>query len=275
MRALAIPATLVARLTGFSRRSVYLPAHLGEIHRPRSDEPAMRRAMRQVALLPPTFGHRRVWAMLRREGRSVNRKRIHRLMKVEGLLKPTHFPRPRRLVTGNLSAQRPNQKWSTDLTEILTTDHGVCHLMAVVDACTREVVGWDFFSSCGAAESLTVIERAAWARFPSTGRTDGLILKTDGGPQFVAHRFREEARRLGMHLETNRPHSPEENGLQESFHGKLKADYLWVRESESYSETRTTLERSIADYNGNRPHSSLGYQTPTEYGRKKMEEQIA
>ncbi len=275
MMALAIPGVRVAEATGFSRRTLYLPAHLGETHRPRPDELELRRAVRQVALLRPTFGHRRVWAMLRREGRRINRKRVHRLMKAEGLLKPAHFPRPRRIATGNLSAPRPNQKWSTDLTEILTTDHGVCHLMAVVDACTREVLSWEFFPSCGAAEALTVVERAVWARFPSTGRTEGLILKTDGGPQFIAHRFREGTRILGMRLETNRPYSPEDNGLQESFHGKLKADYLWLRESESYAETQATLERSIADYNGNRPHSSLGYLTPTEYRRKKMEEQEA
>lgn len=183
----------------------------------------IRQAVRQVGMVRPTFGHRRVWAMLRREGRRVNHKRVHRVMKPEGLLKAAHFPRPRRISTDNLSAQRPNQKWSTDLTEILTTDRGVCHLMAVVDACTREVVAWDFFLSCGATEALTVIERAVRARYPSSGRAEGLILKTDGGSQFIAHRIREETRILGMRLETNRPHSPEDNGLQESFHGKLKA----------------------------------------------------
>lgn len=55
----------------------------------------------------------------------------------------------------------------------------------------------------------------------------------------------------------------------------LKADYLWVREPENFSETRATLEQSIADYNENRPHSSLGYLTPIEYRKKKMEEQEA
>jgi putative transposase len=275
MMATLIPKARVADVTGLSRRALYLPGPAGPIQRPRKDELELRQAVRQVAMVRPTFGHRRVWAMLRREGRRVNHKRVHRLMKVEGLLQPAHFPRPRRISTGNLSAQRPNQKWSTDLTEILTTDRGVCHLMAVVDACTREVVAWDFFPSCGAAEALTVIEQAVWARYPVTGRADGLTLKTDGGPQFIAHRFREKTRILGMNLETNRPHSPEDNGLQESFHGKLKADYLWLRESESFAETRATLERSITDYNGSRPHSSLGYLTPIEYRKKKMEEQEA
>lgn len=109
MRAVAIPAVRVAEATGFSHRTLYLPAYLGATRRPRSDEPELRRAVRQVALLRPRFGHRRIWAMLRREGRRINRQRVDRVMKADGLLKTAHFPRPRRIATGNLSAARPNQ----------------------------------------------------------------------------------------------------------------------------------------------------------------------
>ena len=108
----------------------------------------------------PTYGYRRDWAMLRRSGRSVSRKRVHRLMKAEGLLRPAHFPRPRLPSTWDLSAELPSPKRSTDLTDVLTTDRGICHLMAVVDACTREVVAWEFFPSCAADDALSVVEKA-------------------------------------------------------------------------------------------------------------------
>ena len=266
------PVVKAAQLTGYSRRAMYKPPQEGAVHRSRADEEDLRRAIRRVALANPLFGHRRVWNLLRSEGRAVNRKRVHRLMKAEELLKPAHFPRPRKPLTGRLGAGFPNQKWSTDLTEILTTDRGVCHLMTVLDACTREVIAWDFLPSYGATEALDTVERAVLARFPKAGRADGLILKTDGGPQFVARRFVEGMKLLGIEQEVNRPYSPEDNGLQESFHGKLKMEYPWVRETETYLETRGTLEKAIPHYNECRPHSSLGYQTPRAFYAQKMME---
>ncbi len=119
----------------------------------------------------------------------MNSKRIHRLMKAEGLLRPADHPRRRLPSTGNLSAELPIPKWSTDLTDVLTTDRGLCHLMAVVDACTREVVAWEFFPICAAADALSVVERALWARFPTTGEATDPILKTDAGSQFNSRLF--------------------------------------------------------------------------------------
>ena len=268
-----IPTARAAAFTGLSRRAMYLAPTPETVLRPRADELQVRQAIREVALVRPTFGYRRVWAMLRRSGRTVNRKRVHRLMKAEGLLRPAHFPRPRLPSTGNLSAELPNQKWSTDLTDVLTTDRGICHLMAVVDACTREVVAWEFFPSCAAADALSVVEKALWARFPATGRATDLVLKTDAGSQFNSRLFREGVRTLGIHLDMSRPQTPEDNGLQESFHGHLKGDYLWLREAESFLETRATIATSIKDFNECRPHSSLEYMTPKEYAQKKQEEQ--
>ena len=270
-----IPTTRAAAFTGLSRRAMYLGPTPETVLRPRADEPQVRRAIREVALVRPTFGYRRVWAMLRRSGRTVNRKRVHRLMKAEGLLRPAHFPRPRLPSTGSLSAELPNRKWSTDLTDVLTTDRGICHLMAVVDACTREVVVWEFFPSCAAADALSVVAKALWARFPTTGRATDLTLKTDAGSQFNSRLFRHGVRTLGIHLDMSRPQTPEDNGLQESFHGHLKGDYLWLREAESFLETRATIDTSIKDYNEFRPHSSLKYMTSKEYAQKKQEEQQA
>ena len=204
--------------------------------------------MRQIALAHPTFGHRRVWAMLRRAGVSVNRKRVHRLMATEGLLRPAHFPRPRLPPTGRLSAERPNERWYTDLTEVDTADFGPCPLMTILDACTREVVHWESFPNCGATEALSVVEGAVAQRFPKL---------------------------LGLDLRWTRKKRPEDNGLQESFHGHLKQDYLWLREPESFLVTHRRLAESIEDYNTERPHSSLGYLTPREFAERKMEGQEA
>ncbi len=272
MLALELSKRHAAEFVGLSRRALYLEPREASHRRTRSDEPQIRSAVRRAALARPTFGVRRVWAVLRREGLRVNRKRVHRLMAAEGLLRPAHFPRPRLPPTGRLSAERPNERWSTDLTEVDTTDFGPCPLMAILDACTREVVHWEFFPTCGAAEALSVVEGAVATRFPRLLQAPGTVLVTDQGAQFIAKRFREGTRLLGLDLRWTRKKRPEDNGLQESFHGHLKQDYLWLREPESFYTTRQRLAEAIDDYNTERPHSSLGYLTPREFAQKVQEE---
>lgn len=266
--ALHVPKRRTAELVGLSRRAIYLTPPTGPLRRARSDELQVREALRRVAFARPSFGVRRVWATLRREGLRINRKRVHRLMAAEGLLRPAHFPRPRLPPTGRLSAERPNERWYTDLTEVETTDFGPCPLMAILDACTREVVHWEFFPTCGAAEALSVVEGAVARRFPRLLQAPGTVLVTDQGAQFIAKRFREGTRLLGLDLRWTRKKRPEDNGLQESFHGHLKQDYLWLREPESYLATRQRLAEAMEDYNTARPHSSLGYLTPREFAQK-------
>ncbi len=274
IRAHGVPAIRAARWAALDRSTVYYRPHRSG-SRNRADEPRVLEQLRRIAFAHPTFGHRRVWAMLRRAGLRVNRKRVHRLMAAEGLLRPAHFPRPRLPPTGRLSAERPNERWYTDLTEVDTTDFGPCPLMAILDACTREVVHWEFFPTCGAAEALTVVEGAVAKRFPRLLQSNGTVLVTDQGSQFIAQRYREGTKLLGLDLRWTRKKRPEDNGLQESFHGHLKQDYLWLREPESFLVTRRRLAESIEDYNTERPHSSLGYLTPREFAERKREGQEA
>jgi putative transposase len=114
LRTHGIPTTRAARWAALDRSTVYYRPHQSG-SRKHADEPRVLEQLRQIAFAHPTFGHRRVWAMLRRAGLSVNRKRVHRLMAAEGLLRPAHFPRPRLPPTGRLSAERPNERWYTDL----------------------------------------------------------------------------------------------------------------------------------------------------------------
>jgi putative transposase len=261
-----------ARYTGLARHGLYYQPRPNSPRRPRPDEGRARVAVRRVALNLVTYGHRRVWAMLRREGWAINRKRVHRLMRVEGLLRPAHFPRPRLPLTGVLTATWPNEKWYTDLTYVDTTDRGPCPLTSILDGCTRKVVAWSFLPNCGAEEALEVLVAAVTKEFPEDLRADGVVLRSDAGSQFIAHRFREGAKILGIQVEAIRKKRPEDNGMIESYHGHLKADYLWVREPTSFVETRELLAEALRHYNEERPHSSLDYLTPIEYEKKKQEE---
>ena len=262
-----------AHLAGMSRHGTYYtpaPTPSRRLHR---DEPKARELVRNVALDHPTIGYRKVWAHLRvLDGLFINRKRVRRILKEEGLQKEVHFPRPRLPETGSMAAEKPNERWATDLTYVDTTDQGPVPLMAVMDTCTREVVSYELMRSIGAAEALDIVERGILARFPKTGRAPGLVLKTDGGPQFVAHRFQDGMRMLGITLWANRKRRPEDNGMIESFNGHFKHEYLWIREPVTYIETRKIVAEGMRDYNEERPHSSLGYLTPREFMRRKVTE---
>ncbi len=267
LRLHGIPTARAARWVGFHRPTLYYDPRDGSARRPRKDEERVRRRIRTIALTHGTYGIRRIRAMLRHDGLLVNHKRVRRVMGAEGLLRPPHLPRPRLPPTGRLTASRPNERWYTDITYLDTTDRGPCPLLSVLDGCTREVVGWRFLPSCGAAEALEVLEESIRARFPRTARAEGLQLRSDGGSQFVAHRFQEGTRRLGIELQATRKRRPEENGMIESYHGKLKADYFWIREPGTFLETRGWVDEAIHHWNEGRPHSSLGYLSPTQYAK--------
>ena len=125
--------------------------------------------------------------------------------------------------------------------------------------------------SCGAAEAFAVAEEAVMSTFPS-GRTDGLRLKTDGGGQFTSTAFREGCSLLGIKLEAIRKRKPEDNGMVEALHGHFKIDYVFIRESLSFAETKLMLSKAVRHYNEERSHSSLDYLTPSEQ-RKSFGEQ--
>lgn len=261
------------RFTGIARSAIYYRAQSGPVHRPRADEPELRGAIRRVALRHPTFGSRRVWAVLRfEEERRVSWKRVRRLLKVEGPQHERHFPRPRVPESGNLTAARPNERWYTDLTYIDTRDEGPVPLMSILDGCTREVIAHELFRDCGANDALAVVQRAVFERFPETGRAPGTLLISDGGPQFTAERFREGARQLGLAPRSTRKRRPEDNGMIESFQGHFKHDYLWIREPGTFVETRVWVHEGMGDYNARRPHSSLGYLSPSVYAKRKATE---
>ncbi len=147
-------------------------------------------------------------------------------MRAEGLLHPAHFPRPRLPSTGALTAAWPNEKWYTDLTYIDTTDRGPYPLTSILDGCTRKVVAGSFLPNCGAEEALEVLGAAVSREFPETLRANGLVVRADGGSRFIAHRYREGAKVLGIQVIAIRKKCPEDNGMIESYHGHLKIDYL-------------------------------------------------
>ena len=118
--------------------------------------------------------------------------------------------------------------------------------------------GW----SIRAVDVITIVE-AAFGRY---GRPRHL--RSDNGPEFIAYAIQDWLKEQEIKTIYIRPGSPWENGHIESFHDKLRDECLNRELFGSLLEAQIVLEQWRSEYNDQRPHSSLGYQTPTEYARR-------
>jgi len=152
----------LARVLQISRQAIYRipttrPSAAVSHSRPPVDD--VEAAIVQVAEQNPTDGYRIVTAWVNRKlGRAVNRKRVLRVMRERKLIqRRTHEPHRRR--PGFFRVERPGQLWHLDMTSVWVAEHGWCYLNAVIDCCTREIVGWELSLRCRATEAIAVIER--------------------------------------------------------------------------------------------------------------------
>jgi len=215
----------------------------------------------------PTFGYRRLWAMLRREGVVVNRKAVYRVLKLKGWFvnQRTRTPRPR--ARGLVSrAPASNLRWAMDVTHIPCGRDGWAHLAVVIDCHDREVIGFEFARRGRAREAERALEEACIRRF-GTLRPSGAtpVLRSDNGLIFQSRRFRAACRDYRLAQEYITPYTPEQNGLIERFFRSLKEECAWQHNFQSFDEARRAVGQWIAWYNEGRPHQSLRYLSPTEY----------
>lgn len=213
----------------------------------------------------PRYGYRRVWALLRREGWRVNRKRVYRLWRRQGLKVPRRQRKARRLGhSGNGCVRRraeyPDHVWAWDFVHDRTADGQPLKWLSVVDEFTRECLILEVRRGLTAAAVVRLLTDLA-AR-----RDVPRHIRSDNGPEFIARAIREwlaGAKVEALYIE---PGSPWENGYAESFNGKLRDELLEREEFASLLEARVLAAAWRREYNEVRPHSSLGYRTPAEYG---------
>jgi transposase InsO family protein len=115
------------------------------------------------------------------------------------------------------------------------------------------------------------VENAVLMAFHGTV-PESLVLRTDNGPQYISHEFRNAMKLLGIKLEYIQKHTPEDNGDIESFHNSIKTDYIWPNDLETFVDAGKLMEQAFIDYNTVRPHSSIDYLPPDEFERRLREE---
>jgi putative transposase len=215
----------------------------------------------------PRYGYRRVWALLRREGWPVNKKRVHRLWRKEGLRIPDQQRKRRRLPNLGTSensctrkrATHLNHVWSYDFVMDLTEEGRRLKMMPVVDEYSRECLSIDVERSITAED---VVETLA-SLFHSRG--EPAFIRSDNGPEFIAKAIKEwlgASRVKTLYIE---PGSPWENAYSETFISRFSDELLKREVFADLLEAKVLIEDYREHYNYQRPHSALGYLSPAEF----------
>jgi len=225
--------------------------------------------MHELSRNHPRYGYRRIWAMLRREGWRVNRKRVQRLWRLEGLKVPAKARKQRAPGhSGNScmkrAAEHPNHVWTYDFVADQTEDGRMLRFLSVVDEFTRESLALEVERSMGALEVIAVLGRLI------TERGAPLLLRSDNGGEFLAHSVQRWLAEAGVETAYIAPGSPWENAYVESFNGKLRDELLNRELFTSLAEAKLLATEYRTQYNHRRPHSALGYQTPAEFAAVQL-----
>jgi putative transposase len=233
--------------------------------RRKEGEESLVRRMLELVRRHPRFGYRRIWALLRREGWRVNRKRVYRLWRQQGLKVPKKQRKKRRLgSSANSCVRRPAEHkghvWAWDFLHDRTRDGGPLKWFTLVDEYTRECLALEVQRGMTARAVTTVLagvvgERGAPAH-----------IRSDNGPEFIARLIRSWMSAAGLETLYIEPGAPWENGYAESFNSKVRDELLNAEEFATLLEAQVLAKEWKRAYNEERPHSSLGYRTPAEFG---------
>jgi putative transposase len=221
--------------------------------------------LQRLAAAHPRYGYRRMWALLRRRGRVVNPKRVHRLWRGAGLALPRRRPQRKRRTGARLRplADRPNAVWTYDLIHDACTDGTRFKCLTVVDEFTRECLAITVARSLPADRALQALMQLVARRGAPQ------YLRSDNGPEFIAHRIRRWLGREQITTAYIDPGKPWQNGVGESFHSRFRDECLNQEAFFTVREAAVLIERYRRTYNEARPHSSLHYHTPAEVATRR------
>lgn len=243
------------RFTGFPRSTI----RYRSIRDPQEE---LRERIRELAGERPRWGYRMLHLLLRREGWPVNRKRVQRLYREEGLAVRRRGKKRRsqlpRLVRDPVGG--PNERWSMDFMLDTLSSGRRFRCLTIVDEHTRECLAIHVAHSIPATGVIRVLEQLRLDR----GLPD--VIVTDNGSEFTSHAFDSWAYARNVKIDFIQPGKPTQNAFIESFNGTLRDDCLNLHWFQSLPDARYRIEGWRSDYNQVRPHSSLGGLTPEEFG---------
>jgi putative transposase len=225
----------------------------------------------------PLWGYRRIWSYLKyRQGLSINKKCIFRVMKENGFLVTKNFrlkakrskirPKPR--------AMYPNEFWGIDMTKIRMRTWGWLYLTVVLDWHTKEIVGYSLSIQSKTEDWLLALNRAVMGRFPE-GTHDSKrrlpYLVSDNGCQPTSTRFMKACSVMGLKQIFTSWNNPKGNSDTERVMRTIKEDLVWPYEWDNPFDFEIALDKWVGQYNSDYPHQTLNNKTPNQFYRQWLE----
>ena len=253
------------RLAQFSRAAWYRRSTA-------RDQTALRLRIRELAYARPRFGYNRLWVLLRREGWPINRKRVRRLYRLDGLQVRMRVRRRKHMALHRGPAPvpgGPQERWSMDFVHDQLAEGQPFRVLTVVDQWSRQSPVLEPALGIRGQDVAAVLDRVIGRGPPPRSIT------VDHGTEFMSRALEDWAYQRGVQLDFIRPGKPVENAHIESFNGRLRDECLNVHQFLSLADARVKIEAWRVDYNQVRPHGSLGHLTPTEFLTHGQQQQTA
>ncbi len=226
--------------------------------------------IRSVVRERASYGHRRVTALLRKQGVRYNRKRVRRVMRLHGLQLAPVMRRTGRAHTGRIAREASNERWCSDAFEIGCDNGEAVQIAFALDCCDREAIAWVAAPrDLDGSDIRLLMSRAVEARF-GAGEAPGVQWLSDNGGMYRALETQAHAERLGLDCVTTPARSPQSNGMSEAFVGTMRRDYVDGADVRSASVVLARIASWIDDYNRNAPHSALKMQSPAEFRAQQV-----
>lgn len=257
-----LPVARACRLAGMARATWYRKSTA-------KDQSALRLRIREIAMTRPRFGYLRIHVLLRREGWRVNKKRVRRLYRLEGLQVRMRVRRRKHLALHRGPVPIPtgrDQRWSMDFVHDQLFDGRPFRVLTVVDQWSRQSPVLEAGFTFSGRDVVRVLERVT----SDAERPASLTL--DHGTEFMSKALEAWAFYRGVQLDFTRPGKPTDNSHIESFNGRLRDECLNVQQFTSLADAQAKLEAWRVDYNQARPHGSLGHLTPREFIEHRQEQ---
>ena len=231
---------------------------------PAADDEALRGALRAFSAKRPRWGYRQAHTHLRQQGWEINRKRVQRVWREEGLRVPQRTRKRRRLgdstaAKERLRAERPGHVWAFDFQFDQTADGKALKLLNVVDEFTREALVMHTARSISADQTVAVLERLVARRGAPTH------IRCDNGPEMTAHALIDWCASQSTKTSYIDPGAPWQNPFVESFHSRVRDELLNLELFSCLTEAQVVIEDCRQDYDTQRPHSALGRKAPAVF----------
>jgi len=239
--------------------------------KPKDQDERLTKRILQFVRERPRWGYRRISQLLRRDGETINMKKMYRLWKASGLKVPRKRRKKRRKkratgVRGNAcdvqAAAFVHDVWTWDFVQSSMLDGRTIRFLNIVDEYTRQCLAIKVGRSITSEDAIdTLAELFAMHGVPKR-------LRCDNGPEFISTAIKQWLATIGVEILSIEPGSPWQNGVCESSGSRLRDEYLHHTDLINEDDARMKARAWREDFNTRRPHSSLGYLTPSEFAHR-------